>query len=1028
MSSVAPTRNPNLSAPKINQETPNEILNKFQNQWWTGLSPENCPGFDAKKQSLLALPQIDLTRASREDILNYFNNTWTLTELLFAGLKTEKAYYQPPYHQLRHPLIFYYGHTAVLFVNKLRLAGVLTASIDLYLEKILETGVDEMSWDDMSKNEMQWPEIKTVHAYRKKVYEIIKKLILESPDLAEKTLEKRGPSSPFWALFMGFEHEKIHFETSSVLIRELPIDWVETPKYWPSLQLGSAKLSTHKPELGRHYQANEWRKQKAQTVHYGKPMSAPTFGWDNEYGKRTVHIKDFAVSENLISNGEYFDFVSSLAYCDDQYWSSEGQLWRKFRNTKRPTFWVAYGPEGLHEYKLRTIFSIVDMPWDWPVEVNFHEAKAYAAWRQKKDKSELVYRLITEPEHVAIRDFSTENPANINFCTSSAWPVTQSTPNKYGVRDVFGNVWQWAEDQFNPLDGFQVHPLYDDFSTPCFDGKHQMILGGSFISCGHEASPWARFHFRPHFYQHSGFRLAKTLDGSSDNGSTKLRQTENYIHPKREQILEQTEKSNWWKHEFRQPLEMAREEKNELWQLAIQNILQYEDTLKNQSPMGLALDPQLNDLPENFHVPYQMTKEFPEHGEGFEKTLKLLMQELAPLGQKPGHPGYMAYVAGAGNAVSNVAQAISQTLNQFTAHFSLSPGLVTLELETIKWLVRMLGYPESTGFGLLTSGGSSANLQALAAARNKILKTTDLAKARFYASAQAHHCIGKALAFLGFPKECLEIISCDEEFRINVDELTTRLETNLSSGLIPVAIVGTAGTTNTGAVDPLDKLAALAEKYKIWFHVDGAYGGFFLLTKSGQQIFKGIEKSDSIVLDPHKSLSVPYGTGCLLVKDRQTLQFDYAGASTYMPPSPAKHIIENREDFADYSPELSRDFRGLRLWLPLKTFGVAPFQLNLQEKFELALDLANEIKIRTDLVLVAKPQLSILCFKHKSSEQTKKLLHLINEKNRTFLTGCELNGQYAIRVCLLGFRSHYAQVQTLLEDLDLALNQLKKAD
>jgi formylglycine-generating enzyme required for sulfatase activity len=226
-------------------------------------------------------------------------------------------------------------------------------------------------------------------------------------------------------------------------------------------------------------------------------------------------------------------------------------MWRKFRNSKRPTFWVAYGPEGLHEYKLRTIFEIIEMPWDWPAEVNFHEAQAFCRWKQEQDRSQLHYRLITEAEFVSIKnnlendpvlqkypmskwegDSSTNKNFNFNFQLSSPRSV-HTGPAVEGIYDLFGNVWQWAEDQFNPLDGFKVNRLYDDFSTPCFDGKHQMILGGSFISCGHEASVHARFHFRPHFFQHAGFRIAASLDGSSDNFSVKL----NYFYSVFQRII-----------------------------------------------------------------------------------------------------------------------------------------------------------------------------------------------------------------------------------------------------------------------------------------------------------------------------------------------------------------------------------------------------------------------------------------------------------------------------------------------------------
>lgn len=1056
---VSLTRNPNLSAPKMDQTSPNEIWNHFGSNWWTGLAPEKCPGFHSSSQELHALPLLNLAICSRADILAYFNNTWTLTELLFLSLKNESTYTRSPYHQLRHPLIFYYGHPAVLFLNKMRLAGLFTEPVDLYLEKILETGVDEMSWDDMSKNDMLWPSVEAVHAYRKKIYLMIKNFIESHPDLdSDVPFEKKGPNSPLWSLFMGFEHEKIHFETSSVLIRELPIDLVETPKYWPRLHQTRTSQHIAKPEAKIHYPENKWVSIAAQKVTWGKDPGTPSYGWDNEYGQRTVEIKDSEVTQNLISNGDYYEFVASLAYTDDRFWSQEGLLWRKFRNTKRPTFWVAYGPEGLHDYKLRTVFEIIDMPWDWPAEVNYHEAQAYCRWKQEKDQSQQHYRFLTEAEHNALRD-ENEDPVlqkgsfsqlpekfhyNFNFRYASANPVDFYPPNSKGVRDLFGNVWQWIEDQFNPLEGFLVHPLYDDFSTPCFDGKHQMILGGSFISCGHEASLSARFHFRPHFFQHSGFRIAKTKDGSFDNGSKKLSESKEYLHPKRANALEQLSQPDWWKQSLVQPLEMGSEQIHEMWTQTTKALSKFANQQATSSPMGLALDPATNDVAEDFAVPYQASKQFPQRPEDFEKLLKTVFEEMAPLGQQPGHPGYLAYVAGAGNAVSQPAQAIAQTLNQFTAHFNMSPGLVTLETEALKWFLDLFGLDQPEALGLFTTGGSAANLQALAAARNTRLKGSDLSKARFYASSQVHHCIGKALAFLGFPLESLVLIptqnrtdkvaanvSDSKLFSLDLGSLKTQIQADRKAGLQPLAIIGTAGSTNTGTVDPLKDLASIASSEDLWFHVDGAYGALFYLTEKGRQILDGIQLADSIALDPHKALSLPYGTGCLLVKDRKNLVIEYAGASTYMPPSAGLESDSfNRLDFADFTPELSRDFRGLRVWLPIKTLGIQPFVLNLEEKLKLAEYAAQKIQNSAHLEVVKAPDLSILTLKHKNSALTRQLLTQINQERTFFLSGCEvdLNGQkqFVIRICLLGFRSHFAEVEALTNDLERLAKNLGK--
>jgi len=288
------TRNPNLSPSPLTQTLPHELKSQFGQRWWTGLEPELCPGFDQQKKELHALPLLNYKNASRQDILDYFNNTWTLTELLFLSLKNESAFTSPPYHGLRHPLIFYYGHPAVLFINKLRVAGLLKDPVDLYLEKVLETGVDEMSWDDLSKNEMTWPSVEDVHAYRKKIYLLIHHLISTHPDLDNLKTRKMGPDTAFWSLLMGFEHEKIHFETSSVLMRELPVEKLETPFSWPKLNPTRKDQS----ETLQLTQKSGWQKISSQTVTWGKSFDASSSAL--YIGPTSVSLSSYLPGSSLI--------------------------------------------------------------------------------------------------------------------------------------------------------------------------------------------------------------------------------------------------------------------------------------------------------------------------------------------------------------------------------------------------------------------------------------------------------------------------------------------------------------------------------------------------------------------------------------------------------------------------------------------------------------------------------------------------------------------------------------------------------
>jgi 5-histidylcysteine sulfoxide synthase/putative 4-mercaptohistidine N1-methyltranferase len=533
------TRNPNLDQESVHagaSEPPlpgDWLLGPRGPDWWTGEAPlaEVCPGVGADGR-IDSLPLPNLATCSRRQVLDYFANTWCLTDVLFAALQGEAAFLRPPYHQLRHPMVFYYGHTASLYVNKLRVAGLLTAPVNPWFERIFETGVDEMSWDDMSKNEMQWPAVREVTDYRRSVYRLVRDLIETHPGLADGH-PPIGWEHPLWALFLGFEHERIHLETSAVLLRELPLGLLRRPAAWPVPHPGVSEHPAPPPAAA----APELVKIPGGSLNLGKPRDWPGYGWDNEYGERHAEVRPFRCSRQLVSNGDFHAFVAAGGYREAGHWSEAGWRWREFRNAKWPTFWVAHGPAGLHQFRLRTLFEVLEMPWDWPVIVNRHEARAYLAWRGTRDGRR--YRLPTEAEHVLMRGLPRQpdedlimvrdgrslrasGEASLNLAHGSEGPVAASAPAACGVHDLMGNLWDWCEDDFHPLPGARVHPYYDDFSTPCYDGEHAMILGGSFLSTGNEASRFARFHFRPHFFQHAGFHLVEPGPGETDSGAVRI--------------------------------------------------------------------------------------------------------------------------------------------------------------------------------------------------------------------------------------------------------------------------------------------------------------------------------------------------------------------------------------------------------------------------------------------------------------------------------------------------------------------------
>ncbi|MBT2772229.1 5-histidylcysteine sulfoxide synthase [Halomonas sp. ISL-60] len=426
--------------------------------------------------------------ATRREIEACFTATFDRYESLFTTLASEQAYLRKSI-SLRHPLIFYLGHTATFFVNKLVLAKLLPARIDPNMESIFAVGVDEMSWDDLNEAHYSWPSVSEVMDYRAKVRAAVLNVIREQP-----VSLPIGWDSPFWPVIMGIEHERIHLETSSVLIRQQSLDLVTPQPAWAPIR------TTGEPPENALITVPQGE------VTLGKPFDDPWYGWDNEYGHHRADVEEFKASQFLVSNSEFLEFVEAGGYLTDAYWSEEGLGWRNFAKASHPTFWV-----WKNEWFLRLMTEEVEMPWDWPVEVNFHEAKAFCNWKSQQTGQPV--RMPTEDEwhrlaeEAGVSELESDQPANANLHLdhgASSCPVTRFQHGQWF--DVVGNVWQWVETPTYPFPGFDVHPLYDDFTTPTFDNQHNLIKGGSWISCGNETRLSARYAFRRHFFQHAGFR------------------------------------------------------------------------------------------------------------------------------------------------------------------------------------------------------------------------------------------------------------------------------------------------------------------------------------------------------------------------------------------------------------------------------------------------------------------------------------------------------------------------------------------
>jgi aromatic-L-amino-acid decarboxylase len=422
-----------------------------------------------------------------------------------------------------------------------------------------------------------------------------------------------------------------------------------------------------------------------------------------------------------------------------------------------------------------------------------------------------------------------------------------------------------------------------------------------------------------------------------------------------------------------------------------------------------------------------LVEPLPEMGLPSEELLDLLFERAIPRSFNAAGPGYLAYIPGGGIPHAAVADLIADSVNRYVGVYAAAPALAQLEGNVIRWFCDIAGFP-SGARGVLTSGGSLANFSALVAARVDRLPENFLSGI-LYVSAQAHHSIRKAAQLAGFPPGNVREVACDAEFRIRIDALERAIADDRAAGRTPFLVVGSAGTTNTGAVDDFSALADLAAREKLWLHADAAYGGFFLLTAEGRRRMAGIERSDSLVLDPHKGLFLPYGTGALLVRDPETLKRAHAVSADYMPPMAEDSSLP---DFHALSPELSRDFRGLRVWLPLKMHGIGPFRRNLEEKLALTQWATRELRRIPDIEILAEPQLSIVAFRLKPAglpeeelnRLNRSLLGEINRRKRVFLTGTLLGGRFALRICVLSFRTHRDRMEEGLEDIRAAAGQV----
>jgi aromatic-L-amino-acid decarboxylase len=420
----------------------------------------------------------------------------------------------------------------------------------------------------------------------------------------------------------------------------------------------------------------------------------------------------------------------------------------------------------------------------------------------------------------------------------------------------------------------------------------------------------------------------------------------------------------------------------------------------------------------------------PDEGSALDPLLALLFDDLIPRSFLTPGPGYLAYIPGGGLFPAALADLIADTTNRFTGVWQAAPALVQLEANVLEWFRAWMEFPPTTR-GLFTTGGSMANFNAIVCARERHLGP-DIRRGVLYTSTQAHHSVMKSAKLAGIAPDRIRAIEADDAFRMRTDALDQAVGDDRARGLVPFLVVSSAGTTNTGAVDPLDEIADLCEREGMWHHIDGAYGAFFYMCEDLRPLLHGLNRGDSLTLDPHKGLFLPYGTGALLVRDGSALRAAHAVTAGYLPAAPD---ADEFYDPSQHGPDLSRGFPGLRVWLCVKLFGAAKLKAAVAEKRLLAVDAAARVAEIPGIVMDAPPQLSLFAFhldwpgasRSDRNHATMDLIARVTGRGKVMLTGCTVDDNFLGRVCVLSFRTRRQQldfcVQHLAEESRAILDQ-----
>ena len=419
----------------------------------------------------------------------------------------------------------------------------------------------------------------------------------------------------------------------------------------------------------------------------------------------------------------------------------------------------------------------------------------------------------------------------------------------------------------------------------------------------------------------------------------------------------------------------------------------------------------------------RLDSRLPTEGTDFDGLLKVFRETIIPFSRQNAHPRMFGYVQSPGTAIAAFADLLASALNANLTVWRSAPAPVELERLTIDWIRQILGFNADAG-GLFVSGGSMANFAALATARQT--KNCSMDRLRIYASSETHFSIAKAAALLGIGRENVQHVGIDERFRMRVDDLVAKITADLKAGSVPFCVVANAGTVNTGAVDPLAEIREVADRFQIWMHVDGSYGAFAVLAKSVRDLFAGLERADSIALDPHKWLYLPLDVGCVIYRDPEIARAAFTHEAEYT------RIIGEEADEAfaywDYGPELSRRFRAFKVWMLLKGVGLDSLSEAIENNIACARYLESMVRASDDFEMAAPVELSIFCFRYVPAQLrgelpeaidafNERLLIALQRDGSSYLSNATLSSRFALRGCVLNYRTTLRDMEILLDDL-----------